>query len=257
MGIGNLAGAPMALTIQQLAYALRSLPLMGIGNHGAHIGGNAKVYDLITPHGDRKPFGVNGMRLLLRISLPLMGIGNRVTRGDEFLPGAHLITPHGDRKPYSRWHHSNEEIDSLPLMGIGNPRSTGGATPAHTCSLPLMGIGNTAEHLGSARQADPHYPSWGSETRSLLSTRRLAVQGSLPLMGIGNSCCRNRAPDRPSPHYPSWGSETSGPRPPRAASRQEELITPHGDRKHDAGHPRRRRRTHAHYPSWGSETKNG
>ena len=60
---------------------------------------------------------------------------------------------------------------------------------------------------------DPHYPSWGSETRQ---TRSLHT----------GRCCT---------HYPSWGSET---RQTRSLHRVDVvLITPHGDRKLGPGAP--------------------
>ena len=72
MGIGNdhkLAHANVLLG--------RSLPLMGIGNGVFNPGRVGGVGDLITPHGDRKPYqGQIGWHELRAVSLPLMGIGN-------------------------------------------------------------------------------------------------------------------------------------------------------------------------------------
>ena len=128
--------------------------------------GGALLYDLITPHGDRKRPGrarrsPMAMRshypswgsetsstfapylVVVHHSLPLMGIGNgrRVERGD--VAGVRLITPHGDRKLTCGICGQHLRIPSLPLMGIGNLSRS---------SPPL------------ARGTLSHYPSWGSET---------------------------------------------------------------------------------------------
>ena len=99
-------------------------------------------------------------------------------------------------------------------------------------------------------QREPHYPSWGFETRMICTA----------LNGAARS------------HYPSWGFETRDHSPILQLLR--ELITPHGDLKLGGRRPILGRAVlitpHgdlklvvsldwlpgvlAHYPSWGFET---
>ena len=71
-------------------------------------------------------------------------------------------------------------------MGIGNGRVFFIADNTDDLSLPLMGIGNRQLGLDPRPGPGPHYPSWGSETRSLRPRLAPAHCRSLPLMGIGN-----------------------------------------------------------------------
>ena len=163
MGIGNLCAALAAACIDG---PLISLPLMGIGNPEEMV----QQFDgqLITPHGDRKPRRVGARRSSIpSVSLPLMGIGN---------PLGTLLDRH-------------DGVRSLPLMGIGNSSraSLSASSPGLLSSLPLMGIGNPAAPRASYTSITTHYPSWGSETRSVEVSRTIGAWRA---------------------HYPSWGSET-------------------------------------------------
>ena len=189
-----------------------SLPLMGIGNlddqaNVAHCGCDGRL--LITPHGDRKPAVARTDHVHALPSLPLMGIGNRRDFEHEVAGVMVLITPHGDRKRQRHADRSVRRTSHYPSWGSetnGFPH----LVLRSTFSLPLMGIGNPSGQRRGAPESPSHYPSWGSET-----------------------IVRPRGAQRVTTwsHYPSWGSETSGTFSNAHEGRNENLITPHGDRK--------------------------
>ena len=55
---------------------------------------------------------------------------------------------------------------SLPLMGIENAKGLADEEAEEHDSLPLMGIENLSRDSHGTELRLPHYPSWGSKTRS-------------------------------------------------------------------------------------------
>ena len=205
-----------------------SLPLMGIGNHGALPRGTWREASHYPSWGSgtrrKSPDCWRTFR-----SLPLMGIGNSCG-GARSRRRPFLITPHGDREhgdEVARWMIANV---SLPLMGIGNAATIGAATTAATCSLPLMGIGNPATRAPNAVSLTTHYPSWGSGTGGDPTGAPQVPPGLITPHGDREPVRGARSGAGFPAHYPSWGSgtHTSGRRDRRRCG----LITPHGDREH-------------------------
>ena len=196
---------------------------MGIGNRTTHRGRRPHP-GLITPHGGRHIAAA----VRTQVSLPLMGIGNH-TRPRLARPQRNLITPHGDRKR---------------VTVKRSPRTV-------EYSLPLMGIGNASLRLNWQREAETHYPSWGSETSS--PPRLICLtQCLITPHGDRKPGARSSRTTTSTTHYPSWGSETrrDGIRPaaadsPHYPSWGSETAS-HGDYRGGLRPP--------HYPSWGSET---
>ena len=135
-------------------------------------------------------------------------------------------------------------------MGIGNDRSPqygGLVTQPH---YPSWGLETRTGSIGPVRCCS-HYPSWGLETTIATSSSCSSVTGSLPLMGIGNlvvELLTGGVLALITPHG-DWKRPYTFSRP-RNSSR---LITPHGDWKPRLGSSRGSA-TRPHYPSWGLET---
>ena len=200
---------------------------------------------LITPHGDRKPAGAGrpircrhlahypswgsethtvqaGVLRSIALSLPLMGIGN----GEA---ARVLLAP---------------DILSLPLMGIGNGSEWHSKLDPKRLYDLITPHGDRKPRRTSQprpRSSRPHYPSWGSETGRRPRDDRGRRPRSLPLMGIGNPRPAFLTSAHPDFSLPLMGIGNPRWRPRRSA--RQELITPHGDRKHRGGarHCRRRR----------------
>ena len=163
-----------------------SLPLMGI-RIKAITADDAGAVRLTTPHGDQEqhPFerSIRDARELTTPHGDQERLGVNITIGVT----SELTTPHGDQ----------ERHRYLLMMGMSHS------------SLPLMGIRNRAALRRAPCSRRPHYPSWGSGTRSGAG-RMIGSASSLPLMGIRNPPRRRGSRRPPESHYPSWGSGTIG-----------------------------------------------
>ena len=170
---------------------------------------DARVPELITPHGDRKPLSRGGQSGFIRpSSLPLMGIENRSTR--LRIRAFHL--------------------GSLPLMGIENQgRAARSARRRPGDSLPLMGIENTLTdaarpHVGPVLITPHGDRKRGGALSRLDASRLITPHGDRKPMPRPYGLVRPAGA-----HYPSWGSKTGDNAARPVGLRR--LITPHGDRK--------------------------
>ena len=120
------------------------------------------------------------------------------------------------------------EISSLPLMGIGNPASAS-AGARHARLITPHGDRKPPDRAPCAGPAAAHYPSWGSETRSVNSPAHSMITLITP------------HGDRKRVVFDSIIGSTHlitphGDRKPvfldKPTRERLDLITPHGDRKH-------------------------
>ena len=152
-----------------------------------------------------------------------------------------------------RWRRINRRAH-YPSWGSKTRGEAYAAVPCDTRLITLMGIENLEADPGSGGLRRDLITPHGDRKRPTPSSE-CASAGlvSLPLMGIEN--CSRRALGRTwriLTHYPSWGSKTTSPS--REPDTIGDLITPHGDRKHDSSLVTPSSSQSAHYPSWGSKT---
>ena len=200
-----------------------------------------------------------------------MGIGNcrRIPRCPIL---AALITPHGDWKPTFDALTDTPANNSLPLMGIGNHHRRRTPVAQHPLITP-HGDWKPSKSAGRCAGRQPHYPSWGLETRYGCDAYRRERHALITPHGDWKPRDRLKWTRWQQTHYPSWGLETvrpgallrgqpdlitphgdwKQPLPVWSVERRLGLITPHGDwkRQRDKGRPPNRT---PHYPSWGLET---
>ena len=100
-------------------------------------------------------------------SLPLMGIRNQGPYHGA-TNEVRLTTPHGDQE-----HPADAHVVGDRLL-LTTPHAWGSGTDVverlyemDKDSLPLMGIRNEVHAVVAVELHDPHYPSWGSGTRSI------------------------------------------------------------------------------------------
>ena len=148
------------------AWALVSLPLMGIENSGAAAGGShcpvsslplmgienapdgalhlVRDRALITPHGDRKPGRTAPSRLPKTTHYPSWGSKTSTGAPSRVVISTAHYPSWGSKTLKSPASRSCGVSVSLPLMGIENPSRLPMAVVRSNSSLPLMGIENPA-----------------------------------------------------------------------------------------------------------------
>ena len=177
-------GSGTQLPVVRRTRKKNSLPLMGIRNRkdGRH---RRHRLELITPHGDQEPGGVDPR---VRLDHPLITPhGDQEPEpGHRPLRNGHLITPHGDQEHVSSASaRTSPHSAHYPSWGSGT-QILAGVVSDHHLSLPLMGIRNVRPIQFKHVMTTAHYPSWGSGTGDF-----------------------RESPDWPiAAHYPSWGSGT-------------------------------------------------
>ena len=121
-----------------------SLPLMGIGNGGVWQGLTDAGFDLITPHGDRKPPQSPSTPSSFPRLITPHGDRKRCATTEQRSLLLPLITPPGDRKPVCEVHRYK------PVSKLITPH--GDRKPDY-------------DYEDDSKTRTAHYPSWGSETR--------------------------------------------------------------------------------------------
>ena len=158
---------------------------------GSETGGYRRSLDhdrlLITPHGDRKPRSGPPPVMGLRTHYPSWGSETwspRPARSPD--PRPHYPS-WGSETERAKEVAAQQRQDSLPLMGIGNHADRNPPNPPRRHLITPHGDRKRFPSSRILVMSPTHYPSWGSETHSLILSSRSTTLASLPLMGIGNS----------------------------------------------------------------------